>query len=909
MDALILTCYRVLSLGLPGDLRRACLPDMLADLDAVLRHERERRGEWGVALAGVRALGDLKVAVLRERWVAARGYQWERAARLRGRMGMGERMMMGFRELRLALRALLQRPGFAGIATVTLGLGIGATVAIFTVVNAVVLQPLPFEGSDRIVEIRHSAPAIDLPDLTNSPGTLTFYGEHASVFSAITGQLGARANVTLGEGTVQEQVAIVSPEWFDVFQLQPAIGRAFTEADVPDDRPPGGVILTQSGVDRFFAGNRNVIGETLTVDGNVVDVVGVMPEDFVWPGAADTRFLAPLFVDPEGGFGTFGTNGFARLAEGQTLESAQAQLEALQLRVSEYDPEVTPEVLESFGWGVRVRTLKESIVGDVGSTLFIVLGTVGLVLLIACANVANLFLVRAETRQKELGIRAALGAGRNRIAGTFLSESLVLGGMGGILGMAIASLGVDAILHWAPEELPRLNEIAITPTVLAFAGAVSVLSGLLLGAIPMIRYAGRGFSAMLRDGNRTSTDGRGRHRARNVLVMSQLAIALVLLVGSGLLFRSFSALQRIDLGFDPADKLVVGLSVGQNMPNDEAAATYQEVIDRVEGLPGVVSAGFTLAAPLSTGNATGGSVEVEGEERPDNAPPRVVLRQSATAGYLAAMGYRLVEGREMAPYEWQSEVPVVWVNEYARDMLLDGEALGKRITWGGQGDDVRYAEIVGVYENWKAHDVTEDPAGWSFSPMLLEGMPEPPLQSGQVVVRTASGIDPTSILPSVRQIVSEVNSTVPVTRVQTMEEVVAASMADRSITLVLLGIATLVAVFLGTIGLFGVISYVVGQRRREIGVRMALGAESGAVSSMVIRQSAGVVGGGVVVGLIGALGLSRVLDSLLYSEVSATDPVTFVTAPVLLLAVSLFATWLPARKASQIDPIEALRME
>ena len=427
--------------------------------------------------------------------------------------------------------------------------------------------------------------------------------------------------------------------------------------------------------------------------------------------------------------------------------------------------------------------------------------------------------------------------------------------------------------------------------------------------IPMVRYAGRGVTALLRDGNRPSTDSRGRHRARNVLVMSQLALALVLLVGSGLLFRSFSALQRVDLGFDPANKLVVGLSVGQNMPNEEAAATYQSMIDRVQGLPGVVSVGYTLAAPLSSGNATGGSIDVEGEERPENAPPRVVLRQSATDGYLTAMGYRLAEGRPMEPYEWQSEVPAVWVNTYTRDMLLDGEALGKRITWGGGGEDARYAEIVGVYEDWKSRDVTEEPSGWSFSPMLLEGMSAPPLQSGQLVVRTAEGIDPASVLPAVRQIVQEVNSAVPVTRVQTMEEIVSASMADRSITLVLLGIATLVAVFLGTIGLFGVISYVVGQRRREIGVRMALGAESSNVSGMVIRQSAGVVGGGVALGLIGAFGLSRVLDSLLYSEVSATDPVTFIAAPVLLLAVSLFATWLPARKASKIDPIEALRME
>ncbi|MEJ2540820.1 MAG: ABC transporter permease [Gemmatimonadota bacterium] len=909
MIDLILTCYRILAAGLPGELRRGCLPDMLDDLEAVLRQERDRRGMGAVMWAGLRALTDLKWTIVRERWIALRGYEWERAARGRARQGMGEKMMTWTRELRIALRSLLRRPGFATIATLTLGLGIGATVTIFTVVNAVVLQPLPYEGSDRIVEIRHSAPAIDLPDLTNSPGTIRFYEDNASVFSSIAAQTGGQANVTLGEGTVREPVASVSPEWFQVFGLQPPMGRAFTASDAPDATAPGVVILMQAGVDRFFGGDRNVLGKTLTVDGNVVEIVGVMAEDFVWPIDTDTRFLAPLFLDPEAGFGEFGVSGFARLAEGQTIATAQSQLEALQGRISEYDPEITQEVLESFGWGVNVRSLKESIVGDTGSTLLIVLGTVGLVLLIACANVANLFLVRAEARQKELGVRAALGAGRQRIAATFLAESLVLGVLGGLVGMMIASGGVAAILRWGPENLPRMHEIAVTPAVLAFAGVVSIASGLLLGAIPMARYAGRGFSQMLRDGNRTSTDGRGRHRARNILVVGQLALALVLLVGSGLLFRSFSAIQRIDLGFDPADKLVVGLSVGQNLPNDEAALTYQSMIDRVAALPGVTAAGFTQAAPLSTGSASGGSIEVEGEERPENAPPRVVLRSIATAGYLDAMDFRLVEGRAMDPYEWQSDVPAVWVNTYTRDALLEGSALGKRITWGGAGDDAVYAEIVGVYEDWKSRDATEDPAGWAFTPLLLQGPVRQELSSGQLVIRTASGIDPTSITASVRSIVSDVNAAVPVTRVRTMDDIVAESMADRSLTLVMLAIATLVAVFLGTIGLFGVISYVVGQRRREIGVRMALGAESGNVSGMVIRQSAGVIVGGIGLGLIGALGLSRILGSLLYSEVSATDPITFISAPVLLLLVSLFATWLPARKASRIDPTEALRAE
>lgn len=450
----------------------------------------------------------------------------------------------------------------------------------------------------------------------------------------------------------------------------------------------------------------------------------------------------------------------------------------------------------------------------------------------------------------------------------------------------------------------------MTPRVLMFAGVVSISSGLLLGVIPMVRYAGRGFSAMLTDGNRTSTDGRGRHRARNVLVMSQLALALVLLVGSGLLFRSFAAIQRIDLGFDPANKVVIGVSVGQNMPRGEAAEFYQAVIDRAGALPGVVAAGFTSGAPLSTGNAAGGSFQIEGEDRPENAPPRVALYQAVTEGYVEAMDLRLVEGRPMNPYEWQSDVRGVWVNTYVRDVHLDGEALGKRITWGaGDDENPLYAEIVGVYEEWKVFDVTEERAGFALLPMMVPGWDAPGLTGGELVIETAEGMDPASVVPAVREIVANLNPAVPLTTALTMDEIVSRSMADRSITLVLLAIATVVAVFLGALGLFGVISYVVGQRRREIGVRMALGAESTNVAGMVVRQSVPVVGGGIVLGLVGAFALSRLLGTLLYTEVSATDPLTFVMAPLLLLAVSLLATWIPARSAARIDPIEALRME
>lgn len=912
METLLARLYALLLRAMPDEVRSSCGSAMREDLEAALRHERRVRGNLAMWWAGCAALADLMRGVARERWIATHGYRWQRAGSRRADPGLGEWMMMWIREVRLALRALLRRPGFALVATLTLGLGIGATVAIFTVVNAVVLQPVPIEDSDRVVEIRHGAPAIDLPELNNSPGTVAFYRTTATAFEEIAVVSGGAANVTVGERTDQMPMRIVTPEFFSVFRVQPSVGRAFVDGDAPrDEGPPTGVILTQAGVDRLFAGDRAVLGRTLRVDGNSIEILGVMPETFTFPDAPDVRFLAPLYVDPQGPFGEFGLTAFARLAPGQTVASARAHLEELQTRLPEYDPEITQEMLDGFGWNVKVLTLKETIVGDTAALLWIVLGTVGFVLLIACANVANLFLVRAEARQKELGIRAALGAGRDRIAGTFLSESLVLGLMGGAVGMAVAWGGVEALLRWGPQDLPRMHEIGITLPVLAFAGAVSVASGLLLGAIPMVRYAGRGFSLMLRDGNRTSTDGRGRHRARNVLVVSQLALALVLLVGSGLMFRSLLAIRAVDLGFETENRLVVGMSVGQNVETLAAAQFYGGVIERVKALPGVVSAGFSSGVPLHRNNWSGGSFEVEGEERPENAPPRVMFYQPISAGYPDALGHRLVEGRAMSPREWQSGARVAWVNTYARDVLLDGRALGKRITWGASDDEDEriYAEIVGVYDNWKASDVTDEEGGIAFVPMVVPGWDYPELTSGELVVHTADGMSATSLVPAVRGIVADLDPSVPITQTLTMDEVVSRSLADRSITLVMLAIATGVAVFLGTIGLFGVISYVVGQRRREIGVRIALGAEAGTVSGLVVRQGIGVVVVGIAVGLVGAFFLTRVLDSVLYTGVSPTDPLTFGGASLLLLAVSLLATWLPARRAARIDPIEALRAE
>lgn len=820
--------------------------------------------------------------------------------------------MMWTRDLRLALRSLMRRPGFTTIATLTLALGIGATVAIFGVVNAVVLQPLPFPDSDRIVELRHHAPGIDLPDLNNSPGTLEFYRDRARSWDLLVAIGGGNANLQVADRTNRVRVFTAEPGIFDLLSLHPTMGRAFTESDVVHG-PAQNVALIAPGLwRRDFGEDPNVVGRTVTLDNRTVEIIGVLPDDFRMPNFGEVDLMAPLWVDPDGGWGSFGTTVYGRLGPGVTFEAASQEISALQSQVPEVDPEITLERLEAFGWQASIRTMKEAVVGDTGSHLLIVFGTVGLVLLIACANVANLFLVRAESRQKELAIRAAMGAGRAQVARGFLSEAMVLGALGGLLGIGIASGGL-AWLTSLDIDMPRLNEVSITPTVLGFTVVVSVLSALLLGAIPMVRYAGRGFAAMLRDGNRTSTDGSGRHRARNALVMSQLALGLVLLVGSGLLYRSLGAMQRIDLGFDPTNTLAVEMSVGQNVEPFEAASFYQEITDRVAALPGVEAAGFGSGGPLLSGNFNGGSFEVEGEDRSEDALPEVALYRAMGPGYFEALGLRLVEGRTMTDADWRGGTPVVWVNEYVRDQFLEGEAIGKRIGWGtGDDDDEedgdQYAEIVGVFAQTKEQSPTEDPGGFALLPMLMGDWGYPEIPSGHVFARGAPGFDVAQLAPQIRAIVQELNSGVPITEVRMMEEAVAESMADRSITMTLLSIAALVALFLGTIGLFGVVSYVVGQRTREIGIRIALGADTGTVGRLVVRQGAGVIAGGIALGLIGAAALTRVLSSLLY-EVSAMDPATFGGAAILMTGVSLLATWLPARRASRVEPTRALRAE
>lgn len=902
--SVVLAVYRAVARLLPAGFRETYLPELVRDLSGLLGQARTSGGWPRFAGTTVRCFADLAWRIPTEWLKELMGSRERSGPKNYIDSGVGEGIMTILRDLRLATRALLKRPGFSSIAAFTLALGIGATVAIFTVVNAVLLRPLPYPDSDRIVVVRHHAPGLDLPELNGSLALLRFYSENTDVFEALGAVDDASANLTAQGEPARVRVAQVTREIFNILQVRPIMGRPLMEDDVVEGAPPVAV-LTHAGWSSLFGSDPAVLGKTIEIDGEPTEVIGVMPRGFAFP-EAETIALLPQVVPVDAGFGTFGITMVGRLAAGVELETVQQRMRDLQIRLPEFFDGIDSDFLEGAGWGVSVDPMRDLMVADIESALWIVLGTVGFLLLIACANVANLFLVRAETRQKEIAIRAALGAGRGSLARSFLTESVLLGALGGALGVGLAALGVRALVAFGPANLPRIQEIQIDGTVLVVAAVLSILAGLSFGALPMTRYLGRAFAQLLRDGGRGSTDGRERHRARNVLVAGQLAMALVLLVGSGLMLRTFAELRSVSLGFEPEGVLTVGVSLGERIEDEEAARFYQDVIERIAALPGVDAVGGANALPLQEGSANGGSFGIESRPRAEDALPPVAMFKSVTEGYFETMAIPVVSGRTVSSSDHSDGSAVVWINEaFASTFFPEGDAMGERLLFGASPDST-WSEIVGIVGDVRVFGIQEDIRPLAYFPMLVGGQAASSLSRMGLVVRTAG--DPLSLAEGVRGVVRDLDSRVPITRVRTMEKVVSESMAATSFTMTLLGIAAGVALLLGAVGLFGVISYVVGQRTREIGVRVALGAEAIDVQRMIVRQGVRVTAVGIVVGLAGAVALTRLLQSVLFG-VSATDPLTFIAAPVLLVTVSLIAAWLPARRASRVDPVQALRAE
>ncbi len=823
------------------------------------------------------------------------------------------------REIGLLTRRLFRNPLFTVVAIATLAIGIGANTAIFSLVNGILLKPLPFDEPEELVGVWHTAPGLGFDMVNQSPALHFTYLDEGNSFSELGMWDNGTASVTgLDEPEVVE-IMRVTEGTFRALRLQPVMGRRFS---AEDDSPgaPRTVVLSYDYWQTRLGGDPDVLGTTLTVDGRPREIIGVM--------GADTRFLrydpafylpfqfdrAQLFV------GNFSYQGLGRLAPGVSVVQANADVERMiPMSVEKFPGGITLDVLQNARFGAEVHPLKEDVVGRVGEVLWVLMGTVGMILLIACANVANLFLVRAEAREKEMAVRTAMGAGQGTITTEFLKESLILGVMGGVLGIGLAYGGLELLRSFGPAETPRLSEVGLDFPVLAFTLAISVLSGAFFGMFPVLKYRKGGLVNALKEGGRGGSAGKEKHRVRNTLVVAQMALALLLLVGSGLMIRSFQALRNVDPGFrNPEEVLLVRLNIPSAQVEDplEAAQTYQLLAERIAGIPGVEAVGPSSSVTMD-GWDSNDPVFVEGFEVPEGQLPPIRRFKWVGGGYLEAMRIPLVAGRAL---EWRDAFElnqVVMVTEnFAREYWdSPADAIGKRITTGIDATG-RWNEIVGVIGNVHDDGLDQDPTTVIYWPMYQRNIweelsdNEPAIsvrRSMNFPIRSAR-VGTEEFMTEVREAIWGVNPNIPLAGIRTLDELLDQSMARTSFSLIMLGIAAGVALLLGAIGIYGVISYIVSQRTRELGIRLALGAEGADVQGMVLRQGLTLSGLGVVIGLGAAFGLTRLMEALLYG-VDPADPVTFGTVAGFLVVVALLATWLPARKAAGIDPVEAIRNE
>ncbi len=823
-------------------------------------------------------------------------------------------MQHALSSLKPVLRRLLASPGFTLVTVLTLALGLGANSAIFSVVNSVLLKPLPFRDAGRLVGVWNSAPGVNMPKFEHSEATYLLFRQHNRSFEDIAILAEQSSNVT-GEGEpVRIPSTATTASLFNVLGVEPELGRLFRE----DEERPGAepvVLVSERAWRRRFGGQPAILDKTLLVDGVSHRVVGVLPADFRFP-SRDVEIWTPLTIDLARPVeSNFTYRGVARLKPGVTAEAAKAELDPLLLRLPEiYPGDITREQMEKAQMKTLVDPLAGEVVGDATTLLWILLGSVGLILLIACANVANLFLVRAEGRGKEVAVRTALGAGRRQIAASFLLESLVLTLAAGLLGLLLARLGLAALVALDPGNIPRLDEIGIDGRALAFTAVLSLVSGLAFGAFPALRQGDARINSTLRDGSRGATVGRERHRARNVLVASQLALALVLAAGSALMLKSFARLSGVDPGFEPRGVLTLRVALNEVDYGDAAAVDrfYSQVLERLRALPGVVQAGAASSVPLTSGSSWSAMAFEDYPRSADDLPP-IVPNLRATPGYFEAMGIGLVEGRTLEPADTADLTGAMVVSQAFAEKYFPGRsALGRRIH-PGLNEGESWFTIVGVVGNVRHQSLTEAPVEMVYLPVRApDGGPAgwlPRLMS--ITVKASQGahkLAPESLAPAVRQAVWAIDPKVPIASLRPMDAVVAASMARTRFTLLLLSIAAGAAVLLGAVGIYGVISYLVSQRTREIGVRMALGAARREVVGMVLRQGFGVAAAGVVMGLGAALGLMRWMKSLLF-EVEPTDPPTLAAVAAVLLAVAVAAAYLPARRAAAVDPVDALGRE
>jgi putative ABC transport system permease protein len=792
------------------------------------------------------------------------------------------------RDVRYALSALRRNPGFAAVAILTLALGIGANSAIFSIVNAVLLRPLPYGDPDRLVSAGQLL-----------GGEYLFFRDHArSVDEIALYRGGVGLNLSAGGDADRLTGALVSANFFSLLRISAARGRGF----LPVEENPGEntvVVISHALWRQRFGADAGVVGRDIEIDGVPRRVVGIMPPAFSFPSAATDLWIPYAFN--RGNAGALWGGGqrgqtVARLAPGATPPQAQSELRA---RAPELRKANTLWVFpHEWGANREVVLLRDRLVGDVRTRLLIILGAVAFVLLIACANVANLLLARASARQHEVTIRHALGAGRGRIARQLLTEAAVLGLLGGTAGFLLAFLGVPILVSLLSADIPRVEEIGVDRWVLGFTMAAGLVTGLAFGAVPAIRSSRGDSSGSLTAGTRGSSASLGR--AAGLFVVGEIAVAVLLVIGAGLLIRSFAELLRVDPGFQSERIVTARITPPTIRYPDEikTRAFYAEVLARVAALPGVQDVEAVSHLPL-VGGSSGFAFEVEGKPYVQGTGAPTTGEHAVTPGYLQVMGIPLRAGRMLTDGDRDAPAVAIVNETMAREYWPGEHAVGKRLKATWKND---WITIVGVVGDIKYSGLAKKVEPEIYRPFL-----QAPARDMSLVVRTAVQ-DPTTLAASLRQSVASIDAMVPVSQVRTLDQMLSTSVATPRVTTMILTLFAAVALTLAAIGIYGVLSYTVSRRSREIGVRMALGARRADVLRMVLGQALGLAGLGTVVGVAGALATTRALDTLLFG-VSRTDTLTFVLVPVLLLAVAVLAACVPASRATRVDPTIALRLE
>jgi predicted permease len=833
--------------------------------------------------------------------------------------------------LRQTVRGLRRNPAFAIAALLTLALAIGANTAVFSVVNGVLLNPLPYPEPDSLVSLLTRAPGA--PGAAGATGGISDMPESASMFVTYSENT-TRSFEHLGifdtfpltvTGTAApEQVRTVgaSRGVLEALRVPPLLGRGFTESDYHyDGRRADNVILGWGYWQRRFGGDPSVIGRTLRSDTASFTIVGVMPQGFrvvtvepevILPLSLDRSRLVLVFFSYE----TVG-----RLKPGVTLEQANADLaRATDLWGGAWPMppgfQGGPRPFDSWRFSSVARPLKDGVVERVANLLWVLMATIGIVMLVACANVGNLVLVRSESRQQEFAVRMALGSGRGRLVMGWLTESLVLSLLGGAIGTGLAYAGVRLLKTYGPANIPRLPEVAVDGNVLAFALAVSILSALLFGVIPALKYAGRQLSGMLA-GARGSSEGRERLRTRNGLVVAQVALALVLLVSSGLMIRTFVAMRNVDPGFDPGQTQTVRVTIPATVAatSDQVAQMQKALLRALGTIPGVTATALTTAMPMEglipQGAGSPMFPVISERDTPDQARNRPLRRfKYVSPDFFRLSGTRVIAGREYTWSDLDALRPVAVVSNALAVELWGSAAaaVGQRLR---ASQNASWRQVIGVVEDVRDAGVhLPAPAimYWPSRTESLSGAPQPDVSRGVALAVRSAQAGSQGLIDAMRQRITSVNASLPIVVVRTMAEVYDTSMAQTSFVLVMLGIAACMALTLGLVGIYGVVAYAVARRTREVGIRMALGAQQRELRRMFLRHGLVLTGIGVAIGLAAAAGVTRVLASFLF-DVKPVDPLTYASVALLLTTTTLMASYVPALRASRIDPVEALRAD